>query len=336
MKPVYFPFTYVPRWVAQALATCFQHFIVYGPSGTRLLPAMQPWIEADVMELRLPVQMDDRALKGAIEDFRSFAGLYKNGQEIKTAAFLRQQGSAPYHDETAVSRIVRDVKKNMKSETDAKDLNPLFCARVFLHFAQEFDRQRDELSQELRVYDQQSQELIQNLRGPAEIDSSAAEPAAEIKVDDPGEYMPLDRLQAWVRLFMEDPVDSGLFVTSSQSVFDHLIENQPTAEKMVQSAALPAVPPEDDASIIRRDRFLQQMNRLIETGEPGLDFAGMPRAEAARADVALTLYLLRGRSAEDLFASISRIHSGDHLKPRPGGKLKNTLLGFVERGSFGS
>jgi hypothetical protein len=335
MKPVYFPFSYVPRWVAQALAACFQHFIVYCPSGTKVPHEMLPWVEANVMEVRLPVRTDDQALKRVVEDFRSFARLHQHSKEIKTAAFLREPGSVPFFEETAVSRIVWNVKKNFKSEASEKHLDPLFGAQVFLHFAQEFDRQRDELSQELGIYDQRSQELIQNLRGPDVIDSSATGPAIEIKVDEPGEYMALDRLQAWVRLFMEDPVDSGFFLTSNQSVFNHLLERQTAAEKIIQSAKLPALPPGGAASITWRDGFLKQINRLIETDgpKPEPDFADLPGAEAAGANVTLTLYRLPGRSSADLFASILETQAGDKIKSHLSGSSKNTLLGFFERPS---
>jgi len=63
----------------------------------------------------LPRQLNDRAIKRVVEDFRSFARLHQNSKEIKTAAFLRQLGAMPFFDQTAVSQIVSDVKKNIKS-----------------------------------------------------------------------------------------------------------------------------------------------------------------------------------------------------------------------------
>lgn len=336
MKTVYFPHTYVPRWVAQTLAFYFRHFIIYWPSGTKVPHEMQPWLEANVMEVRRPVQIDDRAIKKVIQDFRSFAELHQDSTAIRTLAFWRQPGSVPFFDETSASRIVRDLKKNMKPETNDKNLDPLFCAQVFLHFAQEFDRQQDELKRELGIHSQRSQDLIKNLKGPDETGLSGIRPAAENKVDDPAEYMALDRLQTWARLFMEDPVDSGLFVTSSRSVFNHLIENQPAGGKMIQSANLPALRPEDAASVSWRDGFVRQMNRLIETGEPepGPVFADVPRAEAAEANVALSLYLLTGRCPGDVFASILETQSGHKIQSRRSGKSENTLIGFIERRSF--
>jgi hypothetical protein len=334
MKPVYFPYTYVPRWVAQTLAACFQHFIVYWPPGTKVPHEMQPWVDAQVMELRSPVQADDQTLKRVVEDFRSFASLYRDSKEIRTAAFLRPPGSVPFFDETAVSQLVCDLRKNIQSETNEKNLNPLFCAQVFLNFALEFDRQHDALSQELGIYEQRSQELVKNLRGPGEIDSATTGAAAEIEVDDAGDYMAQDRLQAWVRVFMEDPVDSGLVVTSNRSVFNHLIETQ-TAEKIIQSAELTAVPSAGGASISWRKGFLKQIHRLLQSGgaepEPGL--ADIPRPAATGSSVALTLYLLAGLSSRDLFASVLKTASSDKLKHHSSVKSKNTLLGFIERRS---
>ncbi len=336
MKPVYFPYTYVPRWVAQALAAFFQHFIVYWPSSTKVPHEMQLWVEANVMEIHLPVQIDDRAINSVIEDFRSFARLHQNSKEIKTAALLRQLGSVPFFDETAVSQIVWDVKKNIKSETNDKNHDPIFCAQVFLYFAQEFDRQHDELSQQLGIYDRRSQELIKDLRGFDAIDSSVSGPAAQIKTDDPGEYMALDRLQAWARLFLEKPVDSGLFVTSSQSVFNHLIESQPDAEQIIQSAGLPVAPEEDDAFITWREWFLKQIQKLIDTGrwQPEHNLADISRAEKHGVNVTLTLYRLPGRSSGKLFSSIVEPQARHEIKSPVSLKSKNILLGLLERSSL--
>ncbi|MEJ2099897.1 MAG: hypothetical protein P8X68_07960 [Desulfobacterales bacterium] len=338
MKPIYFPYTYVPQWVAQALAACFQHFIVYCPSGTKVPHEMLPWVEANIMEIRMPVKIDDDAIKRVVEDYRSFASLHANSYEMKTSAFSRRQGSVPFFDETAVSQIVSEVKKNFKSQTNNTNLDPLFVEQVFLHFAQEFDRQQDELSQELNFYDQRSQKLIKNLRGSDEIDSLAIGPAVENKVDDPAEYMTLDRLQAWVRLFMEDAVDSELFVTSSQSVFNHLIESQPAAEKIIQLTELPAVPPQEGPFITWRDMFLKQIQKLIETegsdNEHGLE--DIPRTEITGIHIALTLYRLPGQSPMDLFAPILGTQSNHIIKFHPSMKSKNALLGYFERQSFKS
>ena len=111
IKPIYFPFTYVPHGVAQALAACFRRFIVYQPTGKKVPDEMQPWVEADVMEVRVPDHTDDHAIEKVVKDFRSFASLHYDSKNLKTAAFLGKQYSVPFFGETATSRIVSDLKK---------------------------------------------------------------------------------------------------------------------------------------------------------------------------------------------------------------------------------
>ncbi len=197
MKPIYFPFTYVPEWVAQALAACFQRFIVYQPSGKKVPGEMQPWVDVNLMEVRVPGQTDDQAIEKVVKDFRSFASLHDDSKNLKTAALLGQQYAIPFFSETSASRIVSDLKKDGSSDSAEAGSDPLFCARVFLDFAQDFDRQRDELNQGLGVHDQRSYELMENLKGEKEIDSASILLAAGSKLDDPAEYMTMSRLQAY-------------------------------------------------------------------------------------------------------------------------------------------
>jgi hypothetical protein len=234
MKPIYFPFTYVPHGVAQALAACFQRFIVYQPSGKKVPDEMQPWVDANRMEVRVPDQTDDQAIERVVKDFRSFASLHNDSGNLKTTAFLGQHSTTPFFSETSTSRIVSDLKEGVSTDSAERGSDPLFCARVFLGFAQDFDRQEAELNRGLGVHARQSRALLKTLKGETEIDSGVNPLGAESKVDDPGEYMALARLQSWALLFQNDPVGSGLFVTSSKSVFNQLTAKLPAFEKILQ------------------------------------------------------------------------------------------------------
>ena len=303
IKPIYFPFTYVPQGVAQALAACFQRFIVYQPSGKKVPDEMQPWVAANVMEVRVPDQTDDQAIEKVVKDFRSFASLHYESKNLKTAAFLGQHSAIPFFNETSTSRIVSDLKKGGSSDSTETGSDPLFCARVFLGFAQDFDRQGDELNKGLGVHEQQSFELLKTLKGETEIDSAAIPLGAESEVDDPGEYMALARLQAWALLFQKDPVGSGLFVTSSKSIFNQLMAKLPATEEIVQSAGLPAVEIKDKAFNSWRNSFLKHLNRLVETHwsvskDIGLD---LPLNSGGGTNVMLTLYLVPGQIPRDFF-----------------------------------
>jgi hypothetical protein len=255
---------------------------------------------------------------------------------LKTAAFLGRQFTIPFFSETSSSRILSDLKKGPSSDSAETSSDPLFCARVFLGFAQDFDRQKDELNQGLGVHAQQSFELLKTLKGEKEIDSAALPLAAESRADDSGEYMALARLQAWALLFQKDPVGSGLFVTSSKSVFNQLMAKLPAAEKILQSAGLPAVEIKNRAFNSWRDSFLKHLNRLVETQWPASKDIGvdLPLKNDGGTNFKLTLYLVPGQIPRDFFAQYLEARHSPKKQPNQKVKFKNTLVGLVELNFF--
>ncbi len=333
IKPIYFPFTYVPLWVAQTLAAYFKQFTVYQPSSRKLPAEMQPWAEANMMEVRVPVQTDDEALSKMVKDFQAYASLHGDSKYLQTAAFWGHRGAVPFFEESAVSRIVSEVKKNSRTASVEADFDPLFGARVFLEFAHEYDRQSDELCHGLGVNDRRSRDLLEELSGEKENGLPATPLTAEIRVEDPAEYMALGRFQAWLRLYLLDPGQSGLFITSSHSVFNHLIENLDTAEKVIQSEGLPAMGAQDDPTTTWSDLFLKQLKQLIENRGAATEhtFADLHLPEAQGSNVRLTLYLVAGQGPVDMFGSIIDDQKVDTLKPHQKDEANNTLIGLISR-----
>ena len=148
--------------------------------------------------------------------------------------------------------------------------------------------------------------------------------------------MARDRLQAWIRLFLEDSVNSGFFVTSSQSVFDHLIENLTAVEKIIQSEGPPTLAALDDAASTWRDPFLKQMKQLVETQSPAVEgaSAGVPPLKCAHSKVTLTLYLVPGQNPADLFVQFLEDERVNPIYSNQRAKLKNTLLGLIDQQPF--
>jgi hypothetical protein len=333
IKPIYFPFTYVPQWVAQTLVACFGRFTVYQPSGRKLPSEMKSWIEANVMDVRVPIQAGDEALAKITKEFRVFAGLHEDSKNLKTAVLWERQEAIPCFGESAVSRIISDLKKSSQTPSAETDFDPLFCAQVFLDFAQEFDRQSAELNRDLGVNDQLSRELLKEINAENEEGLPAPPLNAKIRIEDPAEYMAQDRLQAWLRLFMIDPVDSGLFVTSSSAVFNHLIEKLPTAQEVIQSEAVPVIDAKDDSATLWRDSILKQMQQLIENRQAAaeISFVDLPLVQDRRSNVRLMLYLVAGQSAVDIFARIFDDQNIEPLKPHQKAETPNTLIGLISQ-----
>ena len=332
MMPIFFPFTYISKRVAQALATIFQRYIVYQPTGKKVPDTMQSWIDAKVMEVRVPGQADDDAIDKVVKDFRFFAGLHYNSKNLKTAALLGKGGAFPSINETSTSRIVSDLKKAGSPDSAQTGSDPLFGARVFLGLAQDFDRKADELNHDIDVHTQQSFELLKTLRGETEIDPAVIEFGTGSKTDDPGEYMALARLQAWTRLYQNDPVGSGLFVTSSKMVFNEVLAELPATEKILQSAELPAAAINDSHFHSWRIYFLKQLDKLVQTQwsdskDAGVDF---PLKDAGGPSGALTLHLLPDQTPGDVFAQYLKAWHSPSKQPDQRLKFKNTLVGLVE------
>lgn len=338
IKPIYFPFTYVPRWVAETLITYFKDFRIYQPSAMKIPAEMQPWVDANVMEVRVPVRTTDEAFGRVVKDFQSFASLHNDPKSLKTAAQLGQACGIPFFDESAAAQIVADVKKDNQSSFSETQFDPLFCARVFLDFAQQFDRQSDELNQGLGINERRSQTLLEKLIGEKDTELPTTPLVAEIKGDEAGEYMTRARLHAWIRLFFEDTIDAGFFVTSSQSVFDHLIENLTGVEKIFESEEPSVKAALGGAVHTWRDPFLGQLKQLIETQWPmaEADVAAVPPLESVHAKVTLKLYLVPNHSPADLFVQVLEDEQVNSSNSRQPTAPKNTLIGLVRQRVFNS
>jgi hypothetical protein len=332
MKPIYFPFTYVQQWAAETLAACFKQFIVYQPSGRRLPAEMQPWIDANIMDVRVPVQKDEKALSKTVKDLQTYASLHGDGKHLQSTAFRGRHGAIPFFGESAVSRIVLEVKNSRRTAPAATDIDPLFCARVFLEFAHEYDRQNDELTQGLGINNQRSRDLLEQISGEKRSGLPPTPLTAEIRVEDSIEYMALDRFQAWLRLYMIDPIESRLFVTCSPTIFNHLIENLAVAEKVFQSEDLPSKGAQDDATTSWRDGFLKLMAQLIENQAAAVEhaFANRPLPGDRRSNVRLTLYRVPGNPA-NLFSGIFQGQEAETARADPGVATTHTLIGLIVR-----
>jgi hypothetical protein len=195
----------------------------------------------------------------------------------------------------------------------------VFSAQVFLDFAQEFDRQSAELNRDLGVNKRHSRDLLKEISGEKENGLPATPLSAEI--------------QAWLRLFMIDPVDSGLFVTSSPAVFNHLIENLTGSQKVMQAEGLPSIGAKDDAAICWRDSFLIQMKQLIENRKGAAEhpFGDVPLPQDQRSNVRLTIHLVSGQGPSDIFSRIVEDQNSHTLKPNQIAEAGNTLIGLINR-----
>ena len=189
------------------------------------------------------------------------------------------------------------------------------------------------MQQELKDADRRSEELLMNLSGHRDNEAALRRLTAEIIFDDPGEYMPQDRLQAWIRLFLEEPIDSGFLVTSSATIFNTLVESLVPNEKMFEIKRLPTLSLNDETLEAWREAFyLQIKNGMESEGEIAENaFTHRPPLPEPVAGFSLTLYRLPGCAPTQLFGRFLKSTNGDPIKLNQTPDIRNTLLGLVER-----
>ncbi len=329
MKPIYFPFTYISEPVAEALASCFRQTVIYQPSSRNMPEAIQKRAETDIFDIRIPVNEDEGKLDTFIKEYRRWAELH---QGSGLSAFFSPGGNKiPFFDETSISQIRSDIRQHPTSDTQYPTSNTsdtLFNARVFLCIAQDFDMQNSELDNDLASYEKMEQDIMKNLRGE---DSEFPVPGSlfPVPTDDPGNHKTEERIGAWIRLMQHDPEKSGMFVTSSQSVFDLMIDKAPDAEQVLCFDSVPIWGNSNaDKAVPWQENLARHLDMLAENTWPvSADRVEVSASDDDRRTISLTVWLAPGKTPDEFFGCY--VENETFQAGNEGGKYKNTLLGLI-------
>lgn len=332
MKPIYFPFTHVSDSVAAALTACFGQFAVYRPLTGNFPAAMQSWINRGALEVRVPVAENEKELEAAIKNYLNWADLHLSDAG-KRATFLNaQSGGTPFFDDFSPSQLVADIKAKLQGRSSQKLPDPILVARIFLYFAQELDRQNQELTRELKHYHQKEADLIRQLKMEADSLADELQKDAAQRPDPSGDYMISHRLEAWSRIFLKDPIPSGLFVTHSQAVLDHLLDNVQSAAAVRRYDAIPLSNQKAAESQPWQASLIFNLMQLAQEKSPASPAGEEAQIEFPAADktIALTVYLAPGQTPHHYFSRWARINPQDTEDAGRPGAFTNTLIALVE------
>jgi len=332
MKPICFPSTCISDIVAQALAACFGQFIVYQPLAGKIPEHMRSWVEKGILDIRVPVTADQKELETVVENYQSWADFHLAGSGLKPPFLQTWKEAVPYFKASASSQVVADIKEQVHGKPASRAPDPLLEARIFLYFAQEFDRQNQEVARDLKRHRQRETELIRQLK--MEDDSLTAEFQKEEiqKADNSADYMVLDRLEAWTRNFLNDTDISGIFITHIPAILQDLLDKTPAAEKLLSLETIPICTAMSAEFAPWRQKLVADLAHIVEhkwvptTGRP----SGHPGFPAATNAVSLSVYLVPDEMPRDFFSRCAQIQPPDRNASYPGGGLNNTLLGLIE------
>lgn len=332
MKPIFFPYTYISNPVAEAVAACFGRFMVYQPLADRLPLSMRPWVDKGVIDIRIPVQGNERQLASAAENYMEWAELNIGNAGINPASLKTIRASAPLLDPSLSSHIVAEVKKQVGSSASDQSPDRVLTSRIFLHFAQKFDQQSAELDDVLAEFEQKKQDLIQDLK--VEEDTLAAEfnkesgNMPEVNTD----YLIAERLAAWIRLLRKDRTPPELFVTHRPAVVDHLLDAASRFEKIIDVDTIPQFDPTNRAPIPWQDELLSYLSEITYNKWSEAAFQKVPDLEFPSAEdtVRLKIYLVPNQNALRLFCRATGMEDPGADLPAPWAGAINTLLCLVE------
>ena len=325
IKPVYFPFTYISEGVASNLSAFFQKTDVYLPSSLNIPEKMEQYSSKRIIDIQIPSTNDEDKLFEFSNNFKNWINTH-DGAEI---SFLNTQADTiPCFDESSPLKIKTDIKEQLL-ESSEQVSDPLFYARLFLNTAQEFDMQQEEINLKLKSCDNISRNLFDELKGENE---DLFQPDIAEKNSDPGHYKTENRIKAWVKLFLagqrkNNAENKNIFITTSQSVLDYVIDKIPDTKKMSEIQSLPLDDPghkEWSASLMK------YLETLMENKWDGS--ASVPDFTKSGANAqknSLLIYIIPEKTPDQFTSSLIKNNPTENKKQNPDIKIKNTLIGLL-------
>jgi hypothetical protein len=236
MKPIYFPYTYVSPPAAAAMRALFPSIVTCQACAGRLPPDMRSLQESGFLDVLTPVAGGEQRLDDMLRDFRQWGRLHEGGAGLH-AAFWRQRLQADsLAEDGSSSQLVSQIKSRLIPAREPVESDRLMPARVFLHLAQEFDRQNYEIQRDLARHEKLSAELLLALTGENAPPAGGLNQGLASGPAGHEDHLWESRLAAWARLFLCQPYPSPVFVTSSAAVADHVIASVPQALRLLPEA----------------------------------------------------------------------------------------------------
>jgi len=341
MEPIYFPFTYISKPVAEALYACFGKTIVYQPSSKNIPEEIHKLAERGMLDIRIsenPEKKDEEKLSAILKDYNAWANLHQGSRGIQLDFFKAGRNKIPFFDDTSTSQIKADIEDITGENPSIKEPDPVFNARLFLSIAQNFDMQNDKIIRDMASFETARMDLIKSLKGEDEISPVVPGYGDEFKTGNLADYdhMIQERIAAWVLLMCCNPRHcrdemSGLFVTSSRQAIDYLLEKTPETENVFSIDAMPMVKNEVEKTAKWSKGLMEHLQMVAESYRPleCENFTIVPDYLKYETKVSLSLYLVPGASPLEYFSRFIGFDStwGEIEKDRV--KFKNTLIGHI-------
>lgn len=329
MKPIYFPFISLFPATCDAVGTLFPRVTLLRPSPISISEAMKAWEAEGRIEILIPLRGDEERLARALEDYRSWAETHR-GMDL--SVYKNLGDGIPFYGDLSVSRIRDDIRGK-----GGKDRSPdsLQVARIFLHMAEDFDGRGEELVHDFDALGLLERSLYQDLRGEQE--PEPADPPAPLSSGfRPADFMVLERIRAWMRLFLETPVpeaaDPIMFLTTGKAVVESILESIPDMRPLRRIENIP-VRPRASESEDRWGPWMAQWLTGLSAGAGSADAPEPDPPDLSTSDgkrICFTLYRIDGKTSHEVAAALAPFRKSGIESPGKSGRNGSTLIGLIE------
>jgi hypothetical protein len=294
MTPVYLPFTTLSGATARALLRYFKTLILYRPQDGPLPNELAPWLAADRIAVRVPVEDEDQRLTQALAACEQWARERDLGGGDAGAFLKAQPPGTPLYDTDAVGRLRRQILAGGRPDEGRVPRDPIFDARLFLAMAEAHDRDNESAADHLKALQRVEAKMLREMHAGTQRDARIGPPTAAIAAaEDRGAFMTGERLRAWTLLASRATDLSPLLVTDSPAVAAELLERRPGGDVAAPKLTLQMPPEGDGDHPTLQERFLAWLDQVVAADAPESLFTpaavGMPALGEERPCVDLHL-----------------------------------------------
>ena len=326
MKPHLFPFTYVS---APDMANCrcfFQGIKVFQFTPKHVPSKMQAYLDAGLVQPVWPDGPTRLSFETALAETENWAQSHRLGAASYAKGY---QDRIPFFDETSVTRIRQEIRKaGQQGHATNTAENKILTAYVFLHMAQVFDIQNQTVAQQMQQQASMEKNLYEDLRGATHL-----EHLDRSKVDDdPAQFMLLDRIKAWSRVWMAAGDSQDYFITTRQSVITLIQEHLQESEEFISVATVPAIDPDAQTAKAQYQDLGAYCHKLASTDQAHINESGLLDIYSPSSALSdgMQIYLLPGIKPHQLFSRFSGWSDIVEASATNGADPANTVIGLIE------
>jgi len=325
MMPFLFPFTYISQ---PDLTTCcrfFKGIKVFQFSNKTMPPEMKTLLDMEQVESVWPDPSTCLSFEAALAETERWAQSHRLGAASYAKGY---KDRIPFFNASSVSRIRQDIRRaDQQASTAGSDENEIITAYIFLYMAQAFDIQNQTIVQKLQQHASMEKTLYAELRG----DTPLAHRDQIEDSSDTAQFMLLDRLKAWSRVWMASGDSRDLFVTMRPAVIlliqEHLLQN----EDCIQIATVPPIDKEGQTTHQPYQDLWSYCHKLAFTDLARIRESGLldTYTPSAAPSDGMQLYLLPGIKPQQLFDRfVGGAHAIKTCTPKSTDAI-NTVIGLL-------